>query len=298
MKRIKILLLSILMIFNIDKIDALGSNIVDFNEKGSIEITLFEKNDNVKIEGAELTIYKVADAYEENHNLFLKYVNELSSCNVSLEDLESVSVTSNIEKCIPSDYAGISKLTNQDGYVKYDNLDLGLYLIKQTNKVDGFSKIDSFLAMIPKEIDNSWEYNIKATPKTDIIRVMDINVRKVWNSSNNNTNHGINLPKSITIELLLDGEIVDTIKLSNENEWKHTWIDLPKSDSYTVREINVPKGWTVTYQKEDNSFIVTNTSTLVQTGQMLWIVLLIGMIGVIFIIASLVYDKVSHEQNS
>ena len=55
MKRIKILLLSILMIFNIDKVDALGSNTVDFNEKGSIEITLFEKNDNVKIEGAELT---------------------------------------------------------------------------------------------------------------------------------------------------------------------------------------------------------------------------------------------------
>lgn len=297
MKRIKILLLSILMIFNIGKIDALGSNIVDFNEKGSIEITLFEKNDNVKIEGAELTIYKVADAYEENHNLFLKYVSELSSCNVSLEDLESASVTSNIEKCIPSDYNGISKLTNQDGNVKYDNLDLGLYLIKQTNKVDGFSKIDSFLAMIPKEIDNSWEYNIKATPKTDIIRVMDINVRKVWNTSNNNTNHGVNLPKSITIELLLNDEVVDTVKLNNENEWKHTWTDLPKSDSYIVREINVPKGWTVTYQKEDNSFIVTNTSTLVQTGQMLWIVLLIGMIGIVFIIISLVYDKVSHEQN-
>ena len=49
MKRIKILLLSILMIFNIDKVDALGSNTVDFNEKGSIEITLFEKNDNRKL---------------------------------------------------------------------------------------------------------------------------------------------------------------------------------------------------------------------------------------------------------
>lgn len=298
MKRIKILLLSILMIFNIDKVDALGSNTVDFNEKGSIEITLFEKKDNVKIEGAELTIYKIANAHEKNHNLVLEYVSELSSCNVSLDDLESADVASNIEKCIPNDYAGISKLTNQDGYVKYDNLDLGLYLIKQTNKVDGFSKIDSFLSMIPKVIDNKWEYDIKATPKTDIIRVMDIHVRKVWNTSNNNTNHSINLPKSIVVELLLNEEIVDTIKLDNENEWKHTWIDLPKSDSYTVREINVPKGWTVTYQKEDNSFIVTNTSTLVQTGQMLWIVLLIGMIGVIFIIASLVYDKVSHEQNS
>lgn len=258
MKRIKILLLSILMIFNIDKVDALGSNTVDFNEKGSIEITLFEKNDNAKIEGAELTIYKIANAHEKNHNLVLEYVNELSNCNVSLDDLESADVASNIEKCIPNDYAGISKLTNQDGYVKYDNLDLGLYLVKQTNKVDGFSKIDSFLSMIPKVIDNKWEYDIKATPKTDIIRVMDIHVRKVWNTSNNNTNHSINLPKSIAVELLLNGEIVDTIKLDNENEWKHTWIDLPKSDSYTVREINVPKGWTVTYQKEDNSFIVTN----------------------------------------
>ena len=67
---------------------------------------------------------------------------------------------------------------------------------------------------------------------------------------------------------------------------------------YTVREKNVPKGYTVTYQKEDNSFIITNTSSLVQTGQMLWIVLLVGMIGVLFVIISLVYDKVSHEQNS
>ena len=74
MKRIKILLLSILMIFNIDKVDALGSNTIDFNEKGSIEITLFEKNDNVKIEGAELTIYKIANAHEKNHNLVLEYV--------------------------------------------------------------------------------------------------------------------------------------------------------------------------------------------------------------------------------
>ncbi|UKI58685.1 MAG: hypothetical protein L6V81_04770 [Clostridium sp.] len=148
-----------------------------------------------KIEGVELTVYKVANAYEKNHNLVLEYVSELSSCNVSLDDLESADVASNIEKCIPNDYAGISKLTNQEGYVKYDNLDLGLYLVKQTNKVDGFSKIDSFLSMIPKVIDNKWEYDIKATPKTDIIRVMDINVRKVWNTSNNNTNHGINLPK-------------------------------------------------------------------------------------------------------
>lgn len=298
MKRIKILLLSLIMLFSVDNIYALSSNVVDFNQKGSIQITLYEKNDNEKIEGAELTIYKVADAREKDHNLVFEYVKELEGCPVSLEDLESATVSSEIEKCIPSDMTGIVKVTDSDGSVKYEDLDLGLYLVKQTNKVEGFSKIDSFLVMIPKVIDNKWVYDVEATPKTDIIRVINIDVKKVWNTSTSNTNHTINIPKSITVELLLNDEVIDTITLSKENDWKYTWIDLEKSDMYTVREKNVPKGYTVTYQKEDNSFIVTNTSSLVQTGQMLWIVLLVLMIGVLFVIISLVYDKVSHEQNS
>lgn len=298
MKRIKILLLSLIMLFSVDNIYALSSNVVDFNHKGSIQITLYEKNDNEKIEGSELTIYKVADAREKDHNLVFEYVKELEGCPVSLVDLKSSTVSGEIEKCIPSDMTGIVKVTDGDGSVKYEDLDLGLYLVKQTNKVEGFSKIDSFLAMIPKVIDNKWVYDVEATPKTDIIRVINIDVKKVWNTSTSNTNHTINIPKSITIELLLNDEVIDTITLSKENDWKYTWIDLEKSDMYTVREKNVPKGYTVTYQKEDNSFIITNTSSLVQTGQMLWIVLLVGMIGVLFVIISLVYDKVSHEQNS
>lgn len=297
MKRIKILLLSLIMLFSVDNIYALSSNVVDFSHKGSIQITLYEKNDNEKIEGSELTIYKVADAREKDHNLVFEYVKELEGCPVSLEELESATVSSEIEKCIPSDMTGIAKVTDNDGSVKYEDLDLGLYLVKQTNKVEGFSKIDSFLVMIPKVIDNKWVYDVEATPKTDIIRVINIDVKKVWNTSTSNTNHTINIPKSITVELLLNDEVIDTVTLSKENDWKYTWIDLEKSDMYTVREKNVPKGYTVTYQKEDNSFIVTNTSSLVQTGQMLWIVLLVGMIGVLFVIISLVYDKVSHEQN-
>ena len=66
---------------------------------------------------------------------------------------------------------------------------------------------------------------------------------------------------------------------------------------YSVKEINVPKGYTVTYQKEDNSFIVTNTTSLVQTGNMPWLVELIGSLGIIFIVISIVYSKIKDEQN-
>mgnify|MGYP004541826567 FL=1 len=296
MKRIKIILLSILMLYSTN-IYALEGNTIDFNSKGSIEITLNEKTDNEKIEGAEILLYKVADAKSENHNLMFEYIDELKSCDASLNDLETKSKSEEIEKCINENIKSLKQITDINGTVKYNDLDLGLYLVKQNNIVEGFSKIDSFLVMIPKIVNNKWIYDIKSTPKTDIIRVIDINVKKVWNTSTSNTNDSIKLPRSIEVELLLNDKVIDTVKLSKDNNWSYTWEDLAKSEEYTIKEINVPKGYTPSYQKDNNTFIVTNTSTLVQTGQMLWIVMLLIITGITFIIISIIYDRKTNEQN-
>lgn len=296
MKRIKIILLSILMLYSTN-IYALEGNTIDFNSKGSIEITLNEKTDNEKIEGAEILLYKVADAKSENHNLMFEYIDELKSCNASLNDLETKSKSEEIEKCINENIKSLKQITDINGTVKYNDLDLGLYLVKQNNIVEGFSKIDSFLVMIPKIVNNKWIYDIKSTPKTDIIRVIDINVKKVWNTSTSNTNDSIKLPRSIEVELLLNDKVIDTVKLSKDNNWSYTWENLAKSEEYTIKEINVPKGYTPSYQKDNNTFIVTNTSTLVQTGQMLWIVMLLIITGITFIIISIIYDRKTNEQN-
>lgn len=296
MKRIKIILLSILIFYSTN-IYALEGNTIDFNSKGSIEITLNEKTDNEKIEGAEILLYKVADAKSENHNLMFEYIDELKSCNASLNDLETKSKSEEIEKCINENIKSLKQITDINGTVKYNDLDLGLYLVKQNNIVEGFSKIDSFLVMTPKITDNKWIYDIKSTPKTDIIRVIDINVKKVWNTSTSNTNDSIKLPRSIEVELLLNDKVIDTVKLSKDNNWSYTWEDLAKSEEYTIKEINVPKGYTPSYQKDNNTFIVTNTSTLVQTGQMLWIVMLLIITGITFIIISIIYDRKTNEQN-
>lgn len=296
MKRIKIILLSILIFYSTN-IYALEGNTIDFNSKGSIEITLNEKTDNEKIEGAEILLYKVADAKSENHNLVFEYIDELKSCNASLNDLETKSKSEEIEKCINENIKSLKQITDINGTVKYNDLDLGLYLVKQNNIVEGFSKIDSFLVMIPKIVNNKWIYDIKSTPKTDIIRVIDINVKKVWNTSTSNTNDSIKLPRSIEVELLLNDKVIDTVKLSKDNNWSYTWEDLAKSEEYTIKEINVPKGYTPSYQKDNNTFIVTNTSTLVQTGQMLWIVMLLIITGITFIIISIIYDRKTNEQN-
>lgn len=291
MKKLSILLL---MLFTFCA-NILSVNALDFTKKGSIEITLIEKEEQTKINGAELTIYKIADAKEENHNLVFEYVNELSDCKVSLDNLDNDNISEEINKCLNDSIKGISLVT-EDGKVNFEDLDLGLYLVKQTNKVEGYSVITPYLVMIPRVINDEWTYNVTSKPKTDIIRVIDLKVTKVWNKANSNINSSINLPKEIEIELSKNGEVIDTVKLNSTNNWEYTWKDLEKSDMYNVREVNVPKGYTVTYQKEGNLFIVTNTTSLVQTGNMPWLVEIIGGIGLIFIVISLIYNK--NEQKS
>lgn len=49
--------------------------------------------------------------------------------------------------------------------------------------------------MIPSEIDNKWIYDIESEPKTDIIRTIDLSVKKVWNTTKTNNNDSISITK-------------------------------------------------------------------------------------------------------
>ena len=46
---------------------------IDFSRKGSIDITLHEEAKDTYVEGAEITIYHVADIYNNNNNLDHKF---------------------------------------------------------------------------------------------------------------------------------------------------------------------------------------------------------------------------------
>lgn len=259
---------------------------VDFARKGSIDITLHEQTKDTYVEGAEITIYQIADAYNENGNLAYKYTEQFSDCEISLKDITKEGFYKEIEKCINEDSIGIVDYTNENGNVTFTDLPLGLYLIKQTNKVDGYSTIDSFIAHIPVTIDNSWTYDIISNPKTEIIRLMDIIVEKKWDIQNSRST-----PISIIIQLLKGEEVIDEVTLSEENKWTHTWFQIEESDEYSVREKVVPEGYTVTYRQEGNTFVVTNIRTLVDTGQNHISSIILGSLGLILIIIGVIYEK-------
>lgn len=287
MKKILSFLIMILLI-NFMNVNA--DSIVDFNKKGSLTITLMESESSEYISGASIKVTKIASAYlDNNSNIAYEFVEELKNSNIILDDLTKEDLLKDILKYMEENNIELNgDINNTDdlGKVSFNDLDLGLYIISQENIVEGYSSIDSYLLTIPTIIDNEWVYDIDSLPKTELIKLIDVSVEKIWK------NNRISIPDSVTIELLKDEEVIDSVTLSEENEWKHVFERLPISDSYSVREKNVPKGYKVTYKQDgDYSFTVINTNKLPQTGEYTFIIPILVSLGIILIGIGLYLDK-------
>ena len=111
------------------------------------------------------------------------------------------------------------------------------------------------------------------------------------------------------MELLRNGKVYDTVKLSEKNNWRYTWLDLDADARWSVTEKTV-SGYTVSITREGITFVVTNTKkpertdtpdtpvkpsnpskpsspakpTLPQTGAVWWHVEALALSGLVFLI--------------
>ncbi|MCL2672216.1 MAG: Cna B-type domain-containing protein, partial [Clostridiales bacterium] len=90
---------------------------------------------------------------------------------------------------------------------------------------------------------------------------IDVNVTKVWAPMP--APAGITHPTSVQVQLLRDGDPYgDPVTLNSGNSWYHEWTELDPAFTWTVEEVSVPDGYTVSYGGDvTNGFIVTNTKT-------------------------------------
>lgn len=104
----------------------------------------------------------------------------------------------------------------------------------------------------------------------------ELSVRKVWDGGKH--------PDTVTVTLYDGSTAADTVTLSDANGWSHAWTGLHESAGWQVRETNVPKGYTPSYVSRDGVVTITNTATLIQTGQLNWpIYVLIGL-GLVLVV--------------
>ena len=262
------------------------------NLTGSISVTLTDKKQSEAIVGAELSLYYVATVImDENGNLIYDYTNDFKQLDCAIDDAELATKLDLFvsQHSIPS----VKTTTNINGTAMCAELPLGLYFIKQTGAVEGFAPCTPFLVTVPNEKDGKYLYEVNASPKTEVARLVSITIKKVWN-----TDKSTEAAESVTVQLLKNGSVVKTAILNAQNNWQITFADMPESDTYSIKEVNIPKGFTATYKQEDYVFTVTNTSTLIQTGQLIWPIPVLAGGGMILIAVGIVLLQKKRKTNA
>lgn len=147
---------------------------------------------------------------------------------------------------------------------------------------------ETALILLPnRSTTGEWLYEVEMHPKPEIevIERISRQVVKVWNDQANVSNR----PTQLTVEMYRDGEIYDTVTLSAANGWSHRWTDLDGRCQWTVREPDIPAGYSSKITQSGERFIITNTlssaatpapdSSLPQTGLTWWPVPVLVLAG-------------------
>ena len=189
--------------------------------------------------------------------------------------------------------SSIKITTDENGTATCKDLALGLYFIRQTGEVEGFAPCTPFVVTVPIKNSGGFDYDVNASPKTEVARLTSITIKKEWN-----TDESTEAADSVTVQLFKNGNVVKTAILNAQNNWQITYNDMPESDAYSIKEVDVPKGFTATYQQNGYVFTVTNTSTLIQTGQLTWPIPLLAIGGMLFIAVGIMLLQKKRKENA
>ena len=160
-------------------------------------------------------------------------------------------------------------VTDQNGKLTFSDLPVGLYLVVgQKHSQNGSTYLPApFLLCLPNlDETQSWDYHPVVTPKYSQLTspgdgpsgsdTMEREVVKVWSDGVNTANR----PQTVTVQLLRDGEVYDTVTLTAADNWRCHWSDLSANFIWQVVERNVPDGYTVRCALEGSTFVMTNSA--------------------------------------
>lgn len=288
MKRIVPFLLSLLLLLSLP-VNA-GAEEFDLERTGTIRVQLRDAYSPDHPIGGTLVLHKVGDAQERNGNLVFSLTESFSGSGVSLSDLNASALAQQL-----ADYAeanqvqGYSAQADQNGYVTFSGLSAGAYLVMQTEAVEGYLPVAPFLVSLPmySSESGSWIYSIDAAPKVQRLSAdpVSVTVIKKWQDNNKNR------PNSLTVHLLQEGKVVDTVVITAEDDWTYTWNDLDAYYSWRVEEV-VPEGYQAEYSVYKNTTTITNKASwyvppadvLIQTGQLNWPVPVLASAGLFLLL--------------
>lgn len=235
----------------------------------SCSLTLHYTKDGSVFPNLEIGIYRVASASADGtFDLIAPY----SGYPVNIHGITAQSEWRTAATTLVSYIIGDERApdhiatTDQDGNIRFQNLSTGLYLILGATGENekGTYVFEDFLLYLPTpQADGSFQYDMEAIPKpSSFTPITEYKIVKLWKD----TSHTSKRPQKVEIEVLKDGKLHDTVILTPDGNWSHSWKTNDTAAKWTVREKNVPTGYKVAVSQSEGTFTVTNTYSTPGTG--------------------------------
>lgn len=161
--RIAALLLAVLL-FCVLPVTANAHEVPDQNRKGTITVEM--KYDGEAITGGTLTAYRVGQIQENDGNFSFAKTFDMETFSGDYADISSVKLAEDAAAFVREQ--GIrtyATAKNIEGKASFSNLELGLYLIIQTEPSDGYEPLKPFLVSVPMNEDGHYVYEVNAEGK-------------------------------------------------------------------------------------------------------------------------------------
>lgn len=258
-----------------------------------VSLSISSRFDDAPLVGASFSLYRIAEVDERGELIPLPEYSVFDLEIRGKQDATWLAVTAALEayildKEIAPDTTGI---TDETGLLIFPDasreLEKGLYLVRGDAHKQGKETYVStpFLVMLPTmdPVENIWVYDVCVNAKHTMLprETVSYAVEKLWDDAG----HENARPNYITVSLLQNGEIYDTVNLYAPN-WSYTWDDLDPESVWTVSEHKVT-GYTPQIGQDENTFVITNryTPELPKTGQLDWPVPVMAVLGLMIFAA-------------
>lgn len=270
--------------------------------EGSITITY--QYQDAALNNASISLYRLADwsakgGYTPTGDFVdhTKYPVDWDILNADQQTLRDFANTMAGYITVNKPAAASTQQTDSTGVTTFTTLNDGLYLTVvapyQGNVLT--CQTAAMLVALPNvHKDAAEQRTLSIEPKADcaVPPTDTISVTKVWKDKDQSKR-----PESVTMNLLQDGKIYDSIILNEANGWKHTWTKLETGHEYNVVEASVPGNYNALVDRENNDYTVTNTAKpeSAKTGAN---VAIIAAIVVVLAIAGIAISVVVRRKNN
>lgn len=143
---------------------AYAHEVPDENQKGTVTVEM--EYDGKAVAGGALTAYQVGQIQESDGNYSFAKTKAMASFSGSYENIASADLAESIATFVKENQiAAYSTAKNQNGKAVFSDLELGLYLIVQTEASEGYEPLKPFLISVPMNEDGHYVYEVSAEGK-------------------------------------------------------------------------------------------------------------------------------------